>query len=192
MTAGGPVAGTQDPSARTTIARSPAVVEIREPRRPARRLTVTGLIVIGRGPDGYFVLDQQVSRRHVELTFRAGVLSATDLGSRHGTRLNGKLLTRTASLQAGDVLWVGHTEIVVLAVPTPDLSLTTTRARGSLRSARVEPPSARYVVELRLPGAAAGRRLVIDGVTDLGRQNVAVVVDAGGGVWAGAGSGRSW
>jgi nitrite reductase (NADH) large subunit len=79
-------------------------------------------------------------------------------------------------LRAGDVLTLGNTEIAVLAVPAADQSLMPTRARGTLRFARVEAPPARYTVELRQPGLPA-RRLTISAVTDLGRENVAVVVN---------------
>src|SRR4051812_8754550 len=92
---------------RTTVARAPAVVEIREPDRPAQQLPVTALLVIGRGRDGYAVLDRRVSRRHLELAFRSGVLTVTDLGSRHGTRLNGEPLLGPKALRAGDTIRLG-------------------------------------------------------------------------------------
>jgi nitrite reductase (NADH) large subunit len=163
-------------SGETTVTRSLCVVEIREPGRDPQRLPVVGTLVIGRGPDGYTVLDGRVSRRHLRLTAAAGTLTATDLGSRNGTRFNGEPLTGSTPVRIGDLLAIGDVEIRVVAVPGVDESLMTTRARGSLRNVRVQAPPSRYTVEIRQPGSAP-RRLTLGPVTDFGRENVTVTVD---------------
>ena len=91
-----------------------AVIEVREPGRPARHVSVTGAPMhIGRAPDCELVLkDSRVSRRHARLQARGGVLVLTDLGSTNGTRVNGHRVTEVV-LGVGDRIHVGETSIVV-------------------------------------------------------------------------------
>jgi hypothetical protein len=70
------------------------------------------VINIGRQLDNHLVLDDPlVSRRHVQLRARDGQYLLTDLGSKHGIRLN-QLPVREAVLQPGDVLRLGNTELI--------------------------------------------------------------------------------
>lgn len=97
------------------VVRSPdAIVEIREPNKPARRMEATGApIHIGRSPDCELVLrDSRVSRRHARLSARDGVLVLTDLGSTNGTRVNGHRVTEVV-LGAGDRIVVGETVLTI-------------------------------------------------------------------------------
>jgi hypothetical protein len=91
-----------------------AVIEVREPGRPARHVSVTGAPMrIGRAPECELVLkDSRVSRRHARLQARGGVLVLTDLGSTNGTRVNGHRVTEVV-LGVGDRIQVGETSIVV-------------------------------------------------------------------------------
>jgi pSer/pThr/pTyr-binding forkhead associated (FHA) protein len=67
-----------------------------------------GRTVIGRDPGADVSIDDEaVSRRHLEIESRGGVLMATDLDSRNGTALNGEPLDRPRRLRDGDVLTVG-------------------------------------------------------------------------------------
>jgi pSer/pThr/pTyr-binding forkhead associated (FHA) protein len=67
-----------------------------------------GDLVIGRAPDvGLTVDDARVSRRHLRIAARDGVLVAIDLGSKNGTLLNGRRLEGEQRLRAGDELAIG-------------------------------------------------------------------------------------
>lgn len=101
------------------ILRAPeAVIEVREPGRAARRISLTGApIRIGRAPECELVLkDSMVSRRHARLHARDGVLLLTDLGSTNGTRVNGNRITELV-LGEGDRIQIGETSLVVEAAP---------------------------------------------------------------------------
>ena len=73
-------------------------------------------------------------------------LSVVDLGSRNGTTLNGVALTGRAALATGDVLRLGHSEIIVLSIPAvrsseqtapePDVDAT----RMNMRAISLPPP----------------------------------------------------
>lgn len=95
------------------------LVEIRDWGRPPRRISLDAPLTVGRDCDGHNLNDHEVSRAHVRLVPSPTALSVVDLGSRNGTTLNGVALTARASLAAGDVLRLGHSEIIVVAVPTP-------------------------------------------------------------------------
>ncbi|WP_375501437.1 FhaA domain-containing protein [uncultured Jatrophihabitans sp.] len=72
----------------------------------------TGNNVIGRGTDADLqLLDQGISRRHVDIQFDGNVATAYDLGSTNGTTVNGHEIN-SQLLRHGDVLRVGHTRIV--------------------------------------------------------------------------------
>jgi hypothetical protein len=97
------------------VVRSPdAVIEIREPNKPARRMPATGAPMhIGRSPECELVLkDSRVSRKHARLAARDGVLVLTDLGSTNGTRVNGHRVSEVV-LGAGDRILVGETVLTI-------------------------------------------------------------------------------
>jgi ABC-type multidrug transport system fused ATPase/permease subunit len=97
---------------------SAADVEIRAPRGPSRRVTVGAPVDVGREGNGIVVDDDRVSRRHLRLEVVDGALTATDLGSTNGTRVNGATITTPTVLRPGDVVTIGGTEIVALPVDT--------------------------------------------------------------------------
>ncbi|MCW2527840.1 MAG: Inner rane component of protein [Pseudonocardiales bacterium] len=71
-----------------------------------------GSNVIGRSQDADLqILDQGVSRRHVDVQFDGEFAVAYDLGSTNGTSVNGHQIG-SHQLQHGDVVRVGHTRIV--------------------------------------------------------------------------------
>jgi hypothetical protein len=75
---------------------------------PARRA-----LILGRSADDDVVLrDDTVSRRHAELSRRAGGLRVRDLGSLNGTTVNGRPV-EVADLRRGDVLALGALAIRV-------------------------------------------------------------------------------
>jgi pSer/pThr/pTyr-binding forkhead associated (FHA) protein len=70
--------------------------------------------IIGRSPAcDYPIDDPMISRHHCAFSVRGGRVWVGDLGSRNGTRLNGKRLARPQPLSRGDVLAVGALTYVV-------------------------------------------------------------------------------
>jgi hypothetical protein len=69
-------------------------------------------LVIGRRADVELLVDDDyVSRRHLRIVVRRGRHLAEDLGSRWGTKLNGRPLTAPTELKHEDVLRIGKTRI---------------------------------------------------------------------------------
>jgi hypothetical protein len=106
----------------STSARVRGPVEEAQGRRPARALiAVAGRrlpipprgATIGRSRDCDIVLeDVGISRRHAEIRPAAGGWALADLGSTNGVRLNGRDIRGTQTLQPGDHVELGSTEIV--------------------------------------------------------------------------------
>jgi nitrite reductase (NADH) large subunit len=129
------------------------VIEIRQPGEAVRRVVLDRAIEVGRDCDGEIVSDPGVSRRHLKLVPNPTSLSVVDLGSRNGTLVNGTPLSGRASLEAGDIVRIGKTDIVVVSRPVARRPVVpareTVRARP-LAEAPVPkpPPPAPPVVEL--------------------------------------------
>jgi hypothetical protein len=71
-----------------------------------------GSNVVGRGAEvDLQLLDQGVSRRHLDIQFDGHQATAYDLGSTNGTAVNGHEVGSHV-LQHGDVIRVGHTRLV--------------------------------------------------------------------------------
>jgi len=69
-------------------------------------------IELGRGQNvGVRIDDRWLSRRHCRLDMVDGVLTVRDLGSRHGTYINGQVV-RESKLLPGDELCIGLTHFV--------------------------------------------------------------------------------
>jgi FHA domain/FhaA, N-terminal domain len=97
------------------VARTPeAHLEITEPGRPRRRVTLGGgPLRVGRSADCELVLrDPRVSRRHARLQGRDGLLVLTDLGSTNGTFVNGYRISEVV-LGEGDRIEMGQTTLLV-------------------------------------------------------------------------------
>lgn len=102
---GGPQAPPQQPR-RTAVAM--LVVDQTNRRVDLRN----GSNVIGRGTEcDLQLLDQGISRRHVDIQFDGNLATAYDLGSTNGTTVNGHEIS-SQLLRHGDVVRVGHTRIV--------------------------------------------------------------------------------
>jgi hypothetical protein len=72
----------------------------------------TGSNIIGRGTDSDLqLLDQGISRRHLDVQYDGHYATAYDLGSTNGTTVNGHEISSQV-LRHGDVIRVGHTRIV--------------------------------------------------------------------------------
>lgn len=71
-----------------------------------------GSNVVGRGSESDLqLLDQGVSRRHLDVQYDGHRATAYDLGSTNGTTVNGHQIG-SAVLQHGDVIRIGHTRLV--------------------------------------------------------------------------------
>ena len=106
---GGPGFATPPPPARAERVATASLIVDQTNRRFELR---NGNNVIGRGTDADLqLLDQGISRRHVDVQFDGRVATAYDLGSTNGTTVNGHEISSQV-LRHGDVLRVGHTRIV--------------------------------------------------------------------------------
>ena len=121
-------------------------IEVREPGKPPRTVTVGRAIEVGRECDGEQLDDGGVSRRHLKLSPSPLGLSVVDLGSRNGTLVNGTPLEGRVTLAPGDVIRLGSTEIVVVtpvAAVRPALPVVprqTMRAGTALLTVPPPPP----------------------------------------------------
>jgi hypothetical protein len=91
------------------LRRPPAVVVDQTNQRFELRV---GSNVVGRGTDADLqLLDQGISRRHLDIQYDGNFATAYDLGSTNGTSVNGHEVG-SQMLRHGDVLRVGHTRLV--------------------------------------------------------------------------------
>jgi pSer/pThr/pTyr-binding forkhead associated (FHA) protein len=69
-----------------------------------------GVNRVGRCPDtGIMLFDKACSRAHAEIYRKGDAISIEDLGSRHGTFVNGKRISHRIRLHLGDRVDIGHT-----------------------------------------------------------------------------------
>jgi len=155
------VAETRDDDA--PASRAPSCVVIRH-ERDRRLVDVRDYpeVVIGRSREAtYTVEDDRVSRRHLRITFREETLWAEDLGSRNGSKLNGRRIEAKVALQPGDVLTAGPVEVSVFtsSAATAIVSegeLSTRLAAEVERAVRFKRPLA--VIGVKLDGSRGARR----------------------------------
>jgi hypothetical protein len=155
-------------------------------------LPASGELIIGRGTDVALRLtDDLVSRAHAQILVVPGGIQLSDLGSRHGTLVNGQTITGPRLLASGDVIAIGG---VLLIVHRP---VRTSGVRGVLEGPallrRLEEEierSLRYRRELslaivrsdtafdraRVGAALAGRLRLIDAAAFLGEREAAVLL----------------
>ncbi len=73
-----------------------------------------GETVIGRVADCRISLfDKHASRHHCRVVRHSDSISIEDIGSRHGTRVNGETITGKTILDEGDKIKIGHTTLVL-------------------------------------------------------------------------------
>ncbi|HET6329594.1 MAG TPA: SpoIIE family protein phosphatase [Holophagaceae bacterium] len=113
-------------------------------------------ITVGRGAGNILVLeDGMLSRHHARCFLKGDGAWIEDLGSRHGTFLNGRRVEEASALQEGDRLLLGRTEMRVLP---PDQDLT--KPSGALLvddNLHPQMTLARPVSELFTEASDAGR-----------------------------------
>ena len=83
-------------------------------------------VTIGRAPTNAIVLkDERCSRNHAEIFFAQGEWKLRDLDSRNGTLVSGEQISRDHTLEAGDILQIGNSQLAFvhdLAQAFPDSS----------------------------------------------------------------------
>ena len=90
-----------------------------------------GETVIGRSPECHITIeDPLISRQHGRIMVQAGVATFVDLGSRNGSRVNGKPVGDPVLLVDGDRVRLGAQELVFLKVESDPRA---TRATGAMR-----------------------------------------------------------
>lgn len=102
-----------------------------------------GPFIAGRSSESdWSVPDQAVSRRHAQFTHHGGDWYISDLGSRHGTRVNGKTLVKGERhpLAAGDLIEFGVWSCRCRAPGAKNFPTTTfdDKPRGGSKVAQVE------------------------------------------------------
>lgn len=93
---------------RVTVLASPAL-------EPGTSIELSNAAGVGRGAENAIRLDGDttVSSRHATLDSRADGLWVEDAGSTNGTFVNGAPVTTRRLLQPGDVVRIGHTDLLV-------------------------------------------------------------------------------
>jgi pSer/pThr/pTyr-binding forkhead associated (FHA) protein len=95
---------------RVVVLASPAL-------EPGTTIELTDVARIGRGAENAIRLDADttVSNRHASIDSRRDGLWVEDTGSTNGTFVNGARVTSARLLQPGDVIRIGHTDLLVEA-----------------------------------------------------------------------------
>jgi serine phosphatase RsbU (regulator of sigma subunit) len=112
---------------------------------------------IGRSSrNGIQIADATVSKDHAEITVDGSRVFLKDLGSRNGTRVNGREAKEPLPLQTGDRVEVGHVQLLVTAEhPTRPLALTEIAVVDSARRVLLD-----QALERRTQTSAGARTLV--------------------------------
>ena len=98
----------------TPFTSAPTVIGVSANAASIKLQISEGETIIGRDPSCELAIggDSTVSRMHLQLIWQPPTLTAKDLGSANGSRLNGQPLTQ-AELHAGDMLQLGQTTLRV-------------------------------------------------------------------------------
>src|SRR3954454_13173478 len=85
-----------EPQAAASAIPGPASLVVVDPNGQKKRVPIDPLpFLIGRQPDNHLILrDSRVSRVHARILVEEGGYVLEDTGSRHGTFVNGKRVTR--------------------------------------------------------------------------------------------------
>jgi Nif-specific regulatory protein len=89
-------------------------------------------VIIGRAPTNQIVIkDERCSRMHVEVFMSAGQWTLRDLDSRNGTIVGNEIVTGDWTLKPGDVIRIGHTQLVFVHKLSDAFSDSSTLVRRS-------------------------------------------------------------
>jgi phosphoserine phosphatase RsbU/P len=131
------------------------IVDEKDPRVAPMPLVPGARVLVGRGSDcGLVIDDAAVSRQHAAIIVDAAGVSVEDLGSRHGTRVNGRLIRagRATAVGEGDLLQLGPCVLRVRAVA----------ARVRTESLGESPDAVRTIVVGARGGAEHALRVLLD------------------------------
>jgi len=102
------------------------------------RLVPGESVTVGRAPTNTIVLkDERCSRNHAEIFFAQGAWKLRDLDSRNGTLVSGERLSSDHSLEPGDILQIGNSQLAFVH----DLSQAFPDSSSLLKSSRPVDPS---------------------------------------------------
>lgn len=149
-----------------------AFLEVHEPGFVARSVRLNGNLRIGRDDDNDLsLLDDRVSRRHLEIVAEHGAFVARDLGSTHGVRVNGASV-QSHRLMDGDRLQVGNTRLLFRASDDPHATIEVQRT-SPMVAAAAEPADRRlrlfYEISTKIGKARDGELFVREMVDGLRR-----------------------
>lgn len=103
------------PPAPVPASSSPGWAILRAGEPPDRRLPVQGTVRVGRSPESDLRLDDlHVSRQHATFEVVGGECVVRDLGSSHGTRVNGRRIDAPTRLHDGDRVTIGTVDVSVV------------------------------------------------------------------------------
>ena len=96
------------------------------------RLVPGQSVIIGRAPTNQIVIkDERCSRMHVEVFMSAGQWTLRDLDSRNGTIVGNEMVIGDWTLKPGDVIRIGHTQLVFVHKLSDAFSDSSTLVRRS-------------------------------------------------------------
>ncbi|MGA2799325.1 MAG: sigma 54-interacting transcriptional regulator [Thermoguttaceae bacterium] len=96
------------------------------------RLVPGQSVIIGRAPTNQIVIkDERCSRMHVEVFMSAGQWTLRDLDSRNGTIVGNEMVVGDWTLKPGDVIRIGHTQLVFVHKLSDAFSDSSTLVRRS-------------------------------------------------------------
>jgi len=130
-------------------------------------------IVIGRSSTATVRIDDpKVSREHARILRRGDALELVDLGSRNGTRVNGKVARGRSALSSGDTVQVGEAEILI-AETAGALDTQAATADVQLPGVVVSDPAMAQVFERVRRVAPMETTVLLLGETGVGKEVVA-------------------
>jgi len=131
-------------------------------------------IVVGRSSAATIQIDDpKVSREHARIVRRNGALQLIDLGSRNGTRVNGKTARGESSLSSGDTIQVGQAEILVAETAGRRDRLDPAAVAGELPGVVVSDPAMAQAFDRARRVAQADTTVLLLGETGVGKEVVA-------------------
>lgn len=93
------------------------VIVVQQDGRKPLFVLVDDVLDVGRECDGLLLVDERVSRRHLEIRNEHGRLIVTDLGSSNGTFLDGQRIGAPVALLPSSRIELGSTVITLHRVP---------------------------------------------------------------------------
>ena len=132
-------------------------------------------IVIGRSSAATVQIDDpKVSREHARIIRRDGALQLVDLGSRNGTRVNGKTARgQTLPLSSGDTLQIGPAEILIAETAGQRERGDAAAVAGELPGVIVSDPAMAQAFERARRVAQTETTVLLLGETGVGKEVIA-------------------